>query len=376
MTSSIQRGNERGRTSHKYSSYHSSENDSVVAEGLDFIVGHFEEPIWPRTIFTHTLGRQLLIYNKQEALARFKQANFIDCRINAYTYLTEYYGINIQAPNFIFIDLDRTSFRSDSTFWLAVNKTCKNIQVLLGGNPTILWTGNGAHIYQPVEGIILELESLFSEFDLPSQAFLKFAAQHLSNHKSDLSNNPSFRSCLVRIPGSHNFKRVQSNNYVADHTTGVNIVRYWNGIRPKINPLIYDFHIWLANNEIKNISKLLRIESSKQYRRTNSFSSDPISWIERLLKTPIDDYRKNAISLILAPYLINVKKITYANAYNIITDWLNGCSSSRRLDSNFKYHTRYALKNAMNKGYVPLKLTTLKNRNTKLYNLILQDLQQ
>ena len=79
MTSSIQRGIEHGQTSHKYSSCHSSADDSVVKEGLDFILGHFEEPIWPRTIFTHTLGRQLLVYNKQEALARFKQATHVNC---------------------------------------------------------------------------------------------------------------------------------------------------------------------------------------------------------------------------------------------------------------------------------------------------------
>ncbi|MFL6360449.1 MAG: hypothetical protein ACJ72V_14050, partial [Nitrososphaeraceae archaeon] len=44
-----------------------------IEQGLDFILSHFEEPIWPRTIFTKTLGRQYTVYNKQETLARFKQ---------------------------------------------------------------------------------------------------------------------------------------------------------------------------------------------------------------------------------------------------------------------------------------------------------------
>jgi hypothetical protein len=39
-----------------------------------------------------------------------------------------------------------------------------------------------------------------------SESQERFAAQHLSNGKSDHSNNPSFKSCLVRIPGSHNSK--------------------------------------------------------------------------------------------------------------------------------------------------------------------------
>jgi hypothetical protein len=50
-------------------------------------------------------------------------------------------------------------------FQQAVNKTVQNINECLGGKPTILWTGNGVHIYQPVEGMVLEQESIFSNFD-------------------------------------------------------------------------------------------------------------------------------------------------------------------------------------------------------------------
>ena len=59
----------------------------AVEQGLDFILEHFEFQyfIWPRTISTKTTqGRQILVYSKEEAFARFKQANFLDCRISAY----------------------------------------------------------------------------------------------------------------------------------------------------------------------------------------------------------------------------------------------------------------------------------------------------
>jgi hypothetical protein len=57
----------------------------MVDDGLDFILSHFEEPIWPRTISTHaTEGSQVLVDSIEEALARFKQAKLLDCRINAY----------------------------------------------------------------------------------------------------------------------------------------------------------------------------------------------------------------------------------------------------------------------------------------------------
>ena len=55
---------------------------------------------FPRKISTKTTeGRQILVDDKPQALARFKQANYLDCRISAYTELDD-------TPNFIFIDLD------------------------------------------------------------------------------------------------------------------------------------------------------------------------------------------------------------------------------------------------------------------------------
>jgi hypothetical protein len=54
---------------------------TAVEEGLDFILTHFKEG-FPRTISTKTTeGRQVVVYNKDEALAMFKAANYLDCKI-------------------------------------------------------------------------------------------------------------------------------------------------------------------------------------------------------------------------------------------------------------------------------------------------------
>lgn len=190
----------------------------IIVDGLEFILGHFEEPIWPRTISTHTTeGRQILVYNKEEAIARYKQANLLYCRINAYPDYTEYRGINRQAPNFLFLDLDRSVFESERAFNTAFNKTVKNLDNTLDTkSPTVLWSGNGYHIYQPLEALPLEQEELFiSKSAEPSKEFLQFAEQYLTNYKSDPSHHPSFKSCMIRIPGSHNFKLVQKKIVVA-----------------------------------------------------------------------------------------------------------------------------------------------------------------
>ena len=100
----------------------------------------------------------------------------------------------------------------------------------------------------------------------------------------------------------------------------------------------------------------------------NTFNITAIPWIELLLETPIEDYKKNGLNLILTPYLINVKKLPYDDAFNIIEQWVNKCDSIKRLDSNFNYLIKYALENSIKKGYLPMNFETLKEKNRALYD--------
>lgn len=355
---------------------------------LEFILGHFEEPVWPRTISTHaTKGAQILVYNKEEALAWYKQANLLDCRINAYPNYTEYKGINRQPPNFIFLDLDNSTFKTKRALRMTLDKTLKNLHNILNArSPTVIWSGNGYHIYQPVSAFPLEQEELFiSKSNEPSKRFLQFAEMHLTDHKSDPSHHPSIKSCMIRIPGSHNFKCVQRNNNsgittttTTNPSTQVKIIQRWDGIRPKFNPLLYDFNIWLADKKLKEINELRRLKQEAKRRKgydtssTNAATCKPgeIKWIEVLLQTPIEDYRKNAVSLILAPYLINIKKLSYGDAFSIIKEWLNKCNSVGKLDFTFNFRIKYSLDNAIKTGYLPMKLDTLRIKNKNLYNIL------
>lgn len=283
---------------------------ALEENGLNFILNHFEEPLFPRTISTYrSEGRQFEVFSKEEMIKAFEQSDFLDCRVNAYRSYTEYKGINRQAPNFIFIDLDRSTFNTERAHRMALTATLKNIkEKLFDANPTVLWTGNGYHIYQPIEAFVLEEEEVFNEFDQPSKVFLKFAEQYLSNNKSDPSHNPSFKSCMIRIPGSFNSKCILEGK-----DPEVRIIQRWDGqLRPKINLLLGSFHAYLVDQRIKELQRQKELKVKYQIRMkkndNNTSSITAIPWIELLLETPIEDYRKNAISLILAPYLINVKK--------------------------------------------------------------------
>jgi DNA primase large subunit len=103
---------------------------------------------------------------------------------------------------------------------------------------------------------------------------------------------------------------------------------------------------------------------------TESFRGNTIPLIEKLLETPIDDYRKNTVNLILAPYLINVKRLSYDAALNIVNSWLGKCGKLRQLDQDFNYMVRYASKYSAKNGNRPLKLDTLKLKNKKLHDLL------
>ena len=131
--------------------------EMTIKENLDFILNHFNNPLFPRNIMTRALGYQKEVLNANEALAYFKASNYEDCRINAYPSYTEYHGINFTAPSFFMIDLDLKDFESQEKLDKILRKTLNKInKVFHGAQPTVLWTGGGYHIYQPIRGFILE----------------------------------------------------------------------------------------------------------------------------------------------------------------------------------------------------------------------------
>jgi Primase X len=330
---------------------------------LNFILKHFPEPIFPRTISTHkSQGKQFEVFSKAEMLQSYDESNFVDCRVNAYPSYTEYKGIQRYPPNFIFADLDLSTFSELKALERALQTALKIIRMKINGHPTVLWTGNGYHLYQPTEAVILEEYTQFEEFEKPSLKFIRFAEFSMTGGKSDPSHNPSFKSCMIRIPGSYNSKCSPEKNEIK-------VYQKWDGYRPPISLLLGSFHAYLVDQKIKEMKLRKRIE--RRYRIAE-YQNNTISWIETLLKMPIEDYRKNAIGLILAPYLINIKKTSYDEAFRLITDWLEKCNGLRPLSPNFSYRIRYSLNTAMRKQQLPIKLSTLEKKNKELHTLLVQ----
>ena len=131
-------------------------------------------------------------------------------------------------------------------------------------HPTVLWSGNGYHVILPVYCPI-ELERIqeFQEFDNPSERFLRFAKDNLSNNKADKANNPSFRSCLLRIPNSFNAKCLAKGESLEN--SKVKIIQEWNRDRPSIKFLLLDFRRYLINQKIKELNKKRELEERFYY---------------------------------------------------------------------------------------------------------------
>ncbi len=83
-------------------------------------------------------------------------------------------------------------------------------------------------------------------------------------------------------------------------------------------------------------------------------------WIERLLQNPIADGRQRVVNLILAPYLVNVKKLDVDSAYKIISDYIEKCkaldSTTKLTNSQIRYQCIYSKE----KGMRPLSLQKAK----------------
>jgi hypothetical protein len=338
------------------------ERAAKVKQGVKFILSHFEgrQQLFPRTMSTAlSQGRQFIVYTEDQILHECEKAGFVDCRLNAYSVLEQLQSneLNIfsaQAPNVLFIDIDLSKgFESQEEAIIKLNKILKKtlniIQRKLDGcKPTVLWTGNGYHIYIVLNTRPLELISELSE--KPSEEFLRFAEFIFTNKRKDSCHNTSFKSSLLRIPHTLNSKCIEliTGNYIKDPE--VKIIQEFDSLAiPTINnKLLREFWLYLADKDIiittkresiKRRSNQINICRSHSLANVNRrTTSATYQWIEKkLLQTPIADHRKHTIDLVLAPFLIVIKRLSFEESYSTIKHWIVKCNSIEMLRPSIEY---------------------------------------
>jgi hypothetical protein len=356
-----------------------------VREGIRFILSHFEkrQQLFPRKISTAFSGntRQFTVYNKEQILNECIKADFIDCRINAYPVLdnNNYHSYsNIQAPNHIFIDIDLDKNLSYQEAKIKLekskNKSIRIIKERLNGcQPTILWTGNGYHIYIVIDTRPLELIKELSELSQkPSEEFLRYAELTFSNKKKDSGHYPSFKSSLLRIPYTFNSKNLLTNNENNREKTEVKLVQKFDNdnVKPINIKLLRDYRLWLADNDIlrKKKMKNSRLQNSSFNIIAESEIAKKYFWIERLLQTPLPCFRRYCLYRILVPYLVNVRKLNDEECFVVLKKWLEKCNKFFKIPFDMESEIKIRLDGV--KDYKPLSLNKLRNENTDLYHLI------
>lgn len=345
-----------------------------ILQGLEFIIRHFGkgEELFPRKIMTYKLGYQKVVNNIDEAMRYFAESEYVDCRIRAYpnqSPLAKYLHRNEIAPSIIMMDVDKSRFSSNRGLETLMSTIKSRLREEIGGIPTILWSGNGYHIIQPIDATILEnIADLESLDEKPSEHFLRFASSYQSDGGADANhiNTISFGNCLLRIPGSFNSKTLLKNSNVRNSLTQVRIIQKWNGCSPNIRLLLGNFHAYLVDQRLKQIRSYGEIKLRCTSKRRNA-----IFWIEMLLRQPLTDHRKYCIWRILAPYLINVRKQSEKESYSIISNWLEKCNHIEGLSFYPRSRIQYNIQSAKKMGYYPISLRDLKIENKNLYAILL-----
>ena len=119
----------------------SYKDEITIRKNIDYILSHFENQheLFPHNIMTSKTGGQIKIEyesdvqkSKDKIFDYFKQASFIDCKINAFPYNTEY-TLDLEVKNrtaasFIMIDLDLKDFSDKEKLDKQLKKTLKNMQ--------------------------------------------------------------------------------------------------------------------------------------------------------------------------------------------------------------------------------------------------------
>jgi hypothetical protein len=253
-------------------------SEKIICEGIKFVLSHFEKQhvLFPRTIKTFDskdpikVEYELPVQNSiNKIFDMFKESNYYDCKINCLPYVnnnlkkysTDFNNLKVKDKAtgcFIMINLDLNSVsHNKGKLDDILNKTLDKLSVKFYGesHPTVLWTGSGYYIYQPLEGMFFENNKVFYDSMLnthnridPITEFTRFVVKFFTDGKIDPKYLPSVNSFFIRVPGTFNFKNGEQ----------VKIIQKWDGKSPTVQWITNNFKNYLKQKKIDEIYKRKR----------------------------------------------------------------------------------------------------------------------
>ena len=128
--------------------------------------------------------------------------------------------------------------------------------------------------------------------------------------------------------------------------------------------MLRNFRRYLIQEKLDEVNDR---NKKKKYKPSNNTLSHTIEWIESLLQTSLPDNRKYCIWRVVAPYLVNVRKLSDEESLSIIRGWLEKCNSIKRLSFDPKYVLKYNIRKSKRIGYYPISWNALRTENMYVY---------
>jgi hypothetical protein len=232
----------------------SEKRKNKVKQNIRFILSHFKEPPFPRTITsrntTHGGTQFKVVYDEKEMFRTYEQSEFIDCRVSIYrsSYHTEEChddeNLNLLLADMITFNVYKPIFMRESALIKALYAILQAIKRILTGKPTILRSMGAFHIYQPIEPHPWEQIQEFTDHIFKQypelRPMLRFPEEKFSNGIFDSSrqqeqlHNPS----MLLIPGTFDSINVENRK---EEDQEIMLIQKWDGYRPRIVSSISDF---------------------------------------------------------------------------------------------------------------------------------------
>lgn len=128
----------------------------------------------------------------------------------------------------------------------------------------------------------------------------------------------------------------------------------------------------LRRSAFPDLLKGLRDKVLAYMPSRKEFEKGKFAYVEKLLRYPVTDGRHRLVWLVLAPYLVNVKRIDENQAIDIIMDYVSYAGEARNMRRFVEYNVRRARRN----GLLPPTISTLKNEHPDLYFLLPQEVKE
>jgi hypothetical protein len=339
-----------------------------VQNSIDYLFSLFEkvgQQLFPRKM---AAGERfgIVVNSKEQVLYECIKANFVDCRISAYTNVIDAdLDAGLVPSNVVFIDIDRKQFSNREEFSQTVQNTKNKIKQVLGINPVVIATGGGVHIVILLQTRpLIYIEELKNKIKEPSREFLKFAESWFSNGKNDSHQPNSFRNYLLRIPNTFNGKKEDKQEVILLES---NIE-----VASLNKTILSEYNLYLAEQIRVKQQKKQRPFVNNTVKRKVKFSTlkellektSGYEYVEKLYNSTIEDNRYFCVWVIFARYFTKVKGMNEEQAKEKVRDWLIRCNEVKQVE---KLETKlYAGFNTLDDKYPP-RLETLKKWNEEYH---------